>query len=291
MTPDSSFTVAKTKAELRSVTAAWRAERLSVGYVPTMGALHGGHISLVRLACARADRVVASIFVNPAQFAAHEDLDTYPRTPDADLKALADAGCHLAYLPDPAEIYPTDFSTSVRVGGVSEGLEAATRPHFFGGVATVVAKLLNQTRPDFAVFGEKDYQQLLVVRRLARDLDLDVEIVAGPTEREKDGLAMSSRNARLSPAGRVAAGLLNRVLFQMADRLRAGDGVESALAFGRDAISLTGVDRIDYLEVRDAETLAETGDGPIRKPVRILATVYVDGVRLLDNVAAAPASP
>ncbi|MES2034359.1 MAG: pantoate--beta-alanine ligase, partial [Pseudomonadota bacterium] len=192
--------VARTVAELRAQVSAWKAQGLRVAMVPTMGALHAGHLSLVRLGNQLADRTVASIFVNPTQFAPHEDFDSYPRGEGQDAALLAQAGCGLLFAPTAAEMYPDGFSTTVNVtGGVASPLEGQSRPHFFGGVATVVSKLLNQCRPDVAIFGEKDYQQLAVIRRMARDLDLGVEIVGGPTMREADDLARSSRNAYLTP--------------------------------------------------------------------------------------------
>ena len=197
--------VARTVADLRRTVAGWRREGLAVGFVPTMGALHEGHVSLVRLALSRTDRVVASVFVNPTQFGPNEDLAAYPRDEAGDAARLADAGCHLLFAPSVAEMYPPGAATVVTVSGVSEPLDGQARPGHFAGVATVVAKLLNQVRPDVAVFGEKDYQQLQVIRRMAADLDLGVEILGGPTARAEDGLALSSRNAYLSGQERAAA--------------------------------------------------------------------------------------
>ncbi len=288
MQPDSPFRVVKTKAELRAAVADWRANGARIGFVPTMGALHRGHLSLVDIARQRGGKTVASIFVNPAQFAAHEDLDTYPRTLEADLKALEETGCDLVYVPSAREIYPEGFATSVSVSTVAAGLESVSRPHFFGGVATVVAKLFGQVRPDYAVFGEKDYQQLLVVRRMAADLDLDIEIIGGATAREADGLAMSSRNVKLSADGRIVAGRLNAALARLTGRLSAGDEASAALSGSRAELDAAGFDRVDYLEIRCAETLAPLGDGPIDRPARVLAAVYVDGVRLIDNMGAEP---
>ena len=192
--------IVRTVADLRRVVAEWRAEGLRVGFVPTMGALHEGHLSLVRQGKAQADRVVASVFVNPTQFAPTEDLDRYPRQEATDATLLAGAGCDILFAPSPPEIYPAGFSTSVAVSGVSDDLEGRFRPQMFGGVALVVAKLFNMVQPDVALFGEKDYQQLLVIRRMAMDLDIPVTVIGCPTVREPDGLAMSSRNAYLTPA-------------------------------------------------------------------------------------------
>ena len=198
--------VVRTVAELRAVVAGWKAAGERVAMIPTMGALHSGHLSLIALGRERAQRTVASIFVNPAQFAPHEDFDAYPRGEAEDAAKLAEAGCDLLFAPNAREMYPEGFATTVNVAkGVSEPLEGLSRPHFFGGVATVVAKLLIQCGPDIAIFGEKDYQQLLVIKRMARDLDLPVEILGGPTTRERDGLALSSRNAYLTPDERKAA--------------------------------------------------------------------------------------
>jgi len=275
-------------AEARAASRAFKAQGLTVGFVPTMGALHEGHLSLVDQAMSEADRVIVSIFVNPAQFAAHEDLGRYPRTLESDAQKLAAAGCHLLYAPSAAEMYPDGFSTRIEPGLAAEGLESEARPHFFGGVATVVAKLFNQVEPDLAVFGEKDYQQLQVIRTMVRDLDLPVRILSGPTQREADGLAMSSRNAYLSAPARDRAALLNRILFETAEQLaRAAEPqplVDAAIAQCRAAF-----DGVDYLALRDAGTLAALEPGPVRKAARLLAAVRLDGVRLIDNVAVSPA--
>ncbi len=275
--------VARKVAALRAVVRQWRADGYSVALVPTMGALHEGHLSLVDLAATQADRVIVSLFVNPTQFAAHEDLDAYPRTETEDAEKLAVRACHLIYAPSADEVYPDGFATRVSVDGVGDGLESDHRPHFFSGVATVVAKLLLQAMPDYAVFGEKDYQQLLVVRRLVRDLDLPVEIVPGPTVREADGLAMSSRNAYLTAAQRQTAGLLNKVLAAVADQIRKGAPVAPTLRGGRESLLRSGFEAIDYLEVRDADTL-----GPLSvstRGARLLIVARLGGIRLLDNMA------
>lgn len=277
--------VARTLKALRARVDGWRSTGLTVGFVPTMGALHKGHLSLVRHAAKLSDRVVASIFVNPRQFAAHEDLATYPRNEGADLEMLASAGCHLAWAPPAEEMYPPGYQTSVSVGEIANGLESESRPHFFGGVATVVCKLLNQVRPTVAVFGEKDYQQLLVVKRMVKDLDMGVQIVGGETVREPDGLAMSSRNAYLSEDERRIAGKLNGVLSNLAEKLEAGAPVEAAMAEGRALLEAAGFDRIDYLETRMAAGLESVGLGPLKAgaPARVLAAVVVGRTRLIDN--------
>ena len=283
--PDSQLGVARTLKALRARVDGWRSTGLTVGFVPTMGALHKGHLSLVRHAAKLSDRVVASIFVNPRQFAANEDLATYPRNEGADLEMLASAGCHLAWCPTPEEMYPTGYQTAVSVAEVAAGLESESRPHFFGGVATVVCKLLNQVRPTVAVFGEKDYQQLLVIKRMVRDLDMSVQIVGGETVREPDGLAMSSRNAYLTEEERRIASKLNGVLSDLAEKLEKGTSVESAMAQGRGLLEAAGFDRIDYLETRWAADLGAVGLGSLETgaPARILAAVTVGRTRLIDN--------
>lgn len=273
---------ARTVKALRAQVAVWRGHNLRIALVPTMGSLHEGHLSLVRLALENADRVVVSIFVNPAQFAPHEDFESYPRTEDADCAKLAASGAHLAYIPRPEEMYAPDASTRVRVGGISQGLCGDSRPHFFEGVATVVCKLFLQCLPDVAVFGEKDYQQLLVIRRMVRDLSLPVEILGGPIVREADGLAMSSRNAYLTPEERRIAGALNAILAQMGRDLRAGKGRADVIAAGRARLKDAGFSAIDYLELRDAETLDPVSDP--RRSARVFAAVWMGRTRLIDNM-------
>jgi len=270
-------------AALRAQVADFRDRGETVALVPTMGALHEGHLTLVKAAKAAADRVAVSIFVNPAQFAPHEDFDAYPRTLDADLAALAPLDIDLVWCPTAATMYPPGFALRIEPEGAAKaGLEDRFRPHFFGGVATVVAKLLTQVQPDVATFGEKDYQQLQVVKRLARDLDLPVRIEGVATIRDADGLALSSRNAYLSPAERAAAPLLHRTLNEAAETIRAGGPVADALARGRAAIDAAGF-ALDYLEARHAETLAPvaaTADGPIR----LLVAAKIGSTRLIDNI-------
>ncbi|MCG8441426.1 MAG: pantoate--beta-alanine ligase [Caulobacterales bacterium] len=274
--------IARSPDALRRAVADWRRDGARIALVPTMGALHDGHLSLVGLARERADRVAASLFVNPTQFAAGEDLDAYPRDEARDAALLAAHGCDLLYAPDAGAIYPPGFATTVVVAGPAEGLESAARPHFFRGVATVVTKLLVQAAPDVAVFGEKDYQQLLVIRRLAADLDLPVEILAGPTVREADGLAMSSRNAYLSHHDRVIAPLLHRTLVDVAGDLAEGRPVEDAVAAGRTRLEIDGFE-LDYLEVRHAQTLGPVG-ALVQEPARVFAAVHLGQTRLIDNV-------
>lgn len=276
--------VAHTLAELRARVAHWRAAGERVGFVPTMGALHSGHLSLVEEARRRGGRVIVSVFVNPTQFAAGEDFERYPRTLPADLERLARVSADLCYAPDVAEIYPPGFATRVAVGGPAEAdLEDRFRPTHFSGVALVVAKLLNQAGADAAVFGEKDYQQLLVIRRLARDLDLFTEIVGAPTLREADGLAMSSRNIYLSPEERRAAPALHRALAAAARRIETGEPIGHVMGEACEAVAEAGF-VIDYVEARHAETLARVArrqDGPIR----LLAAARLGATRLIDNLA------
>lgn len=282
---ESPLPIVRTVADLRARVAGWRAAGERVGLVPTMGALHEGHLSLVRLARRQADRAVASIFVNPTQFGPNEDFDAYPRGEARDAALLADAGCDLLFAPTVAEMYPAGFATTVSVTGVSEPLDGAARPGHFNGVATVVAKLLLQCGPDVAVFGEKDYQQLQVIRRLVRDLDIPVEIVGGATARAEDGLALSSRNAYLNPEQRVVAGRLNGVLRAAVNRLKAGEAVAPVEADALAALAAAGFQTVDYVEVRDADDLARLGPGPAQGPARILAAARIGRTRLIDNMA------
>jgi len=274
-------TTVRTADALSAALAPWRKAGATIALVPTMGSLHAGHLSLVALARSKAERVVASIFVNPAQFGPKEDFKTYPRDEAGDLAKLAKAGADLVFAPDAAEMYPQGFSTQVRVGDLTEDLCGAARPNHFDGVATVVTKLLLQCAPDLAVFGEKDFQQLLVIKRLVRDLDIPVEIVGGPIVREKDGLALSSRNAYLSPSERKAAPLLYQTISAVAANLAQGRGAGDAAEAGRFKLEAAGF-RVDYVAVRDPETLKPLS-GPV-KQARVLAAVYLGKTRLIDNV-------
>jgi pantoate--beta-alanine ligase len=274
----------RTIIQLRAQLAAARRNGARIGLVPTMGALHDGHLSLVRETQKHADKVVVSIFVNPTQFAPHEDFDRYPRTLDADAAKLAAAGgTDLIFAPSVCEMYPLGFATRIEVGGPSQGLETDFRPNFFAGVATVVAKLLLAVMPDAAMFGEKDYQQLLVVRRLAADLGLATEIFGAPIVREADGLAMSSRNAYLTADERRIAGQLNSVLKRFAASLHGGASVAVAEAEGKRALLEAGFASVDYIAVRDAETLAPLES--LIRPARVLAAAKVGNTRLIDNMA------
>jgi pantoate--beta-alanine ligase len=271
--------IVTTVAELRTALAALKPAR--IGMVPTMGALHDGHVSLVTEARKHADHVVVSIFVNPTQFAPNEDFDAYPRTLDADVEKLA-GGAAIVFAPNAREMYPSGYATTITVGGPSAGLETDFRPHFFAGVATVVAKLLIAALPDIAVFGEKDYQQLLVVKRLALDLGLPTRIIGAPTLREPDGLARSSRNAYLGATERGIAGRMNVILQDAIARAKTGD-VRGAENSARAALTDAGFDTVDYVAVRDAETLAVIDT--LERPARILAAAKIGKTRLIDNMA------
>src|SRR5262245_42799345 len=276
--------VKRSLAPLRAKVKAWRGAGETVALVPTMGALHLGHLELARLARARCRRAVVSIFVNPAQFAPHEDFERYPRDEAGDLAKLAGVGCDLVWAPDAALMCPAGFATRVVPEGTAEGLESDFRAHFFAGVATVCCKLFTQVAPDIAVFGEKDYQQLCVVRQMVRDLDLPLEIVAAPTVREADGLAMSSRNAYLSAEERRVAPMLHRAIIGVARAAGDGRTLTAAVADGRKTLEAAGF-KVDYLEMRDAETLRPAAPGSGR-PLRVLAAAWLGRTRLIDNVAA-----
>ena len=275
--------VSATIADLRTRIGTWRREGHRIALIPTMGALHEGHLALVKLARETCDRVVASIFVNPTQFAPTEDFSTYPRTFDDDLAQLAGADCNLVWAPGVREMYPDGFATRIVPTGAAEGLETDFRPHFFGGVATVCAKLFLQVTPDIAVFGEKDFQQLAVIRQMVRDLDLPLAIVGAPTMREADGLAMSSRNRYLSADERRIAPLVHQVIVEVAARVRAGDAADAACADAAGKLAGGGFGKVDYVAVRDAATL--NAFDPARGPGRVLAAAWLGKTRLIDNVA------
>lgn len=273
----------KTIARLRKQVSAWRKAGDKIALVPTMGALHEGHLSLVKLAIDKADRTVVSIFVNPGQFAPHEDFDAYPRDEKTDARQLGALGTDLIFAPAREEVYPDGFATKVEVSGLTEGLCGRSRPHFFGGVATVVAKLLLQCLPDIAIFGEKDYQQLLVIKRLVRDLDIPVRILDGPTVREDDGLAMSSRNEYLSATDRAKAPLLYQTITDAARILAGGAEVAIALEAAYGTLADAGFE-VDYLEVRNADDLSPVA-GTVEEPARVFAAAFLGGTRLIDNIA------
>jgi len=277
--------IVRTVAEMREQVRAWKAAGQRVALVPTMGALHEGHLSLIRIAQDKAQRVIASVFVNPKQFAPHEDFDAYPRGEAIDAEKLASVGCDLMFAPNGIEMYAPGFSTTVSVSGVSEPLEGAARPQFFGGVATVVAKLFIQSQADVAVFGEKDYQQLQVVKRMARDLDIPIEIVGAPTARAADGLALSSRNAYLSAEERAAAVALPRAMKAAAAHVAAGGRIDEAEQTATAALKTAGFGQVDYVEVREAGDLSRLGPGPIGEARgRILIAAWLGKTRLIDNM-------
>jgi len=275
--------IVRTVPALRRALDGIRSRKATTALVPTMGALHDGHVSLVRLAKRRAKKVIVSIFVNPAQFAPSEDFSSYPRTWKSDLARLAAENVDLIWNPDVKTMYPDGFATRILTEGpATVGLEDRFRPHFFGGVTTVVGKLFTQVRPDFAIFGEKDFQQLRVVTRMAADLDLGVRVVGSKTVRERDGLAMSSRNVYLSPEERRTAPVLYRAMKETSKRLRAGDDLEAAMVGGAELIAGAGF-ALDYFEVRHAETLAPVVSAD-DEPMRILVAARIGKTRLIDNI-------
>ncbi|MES2059215.1 MAG: pantoate--beta-alanine ligase [Pseudomonadota bacterium] len=267
---------------LREAVATFRADGARIALVPTMGALHAGHMALIEAAKRPGIRVIASIFVNPKQFGAGEDLSRYPRKETADTRMLKEAGCDLLWMPSVDIMYPEGFATNISVAGISDGLDGAARPRHFDGVATVVAKLFNQVRPDIAYFGEKDFQQLAVIRRMVTDLDLDIEIIGVPTQREDDGLALSSRNIYLDADQRARAVALPRALGVAARAIGRGDDAQAALDTARESLKAAGFE-VDYVELVDAETLAADNDSS--RPRRLLAAARIGTTRLIDNLA------
>lgn len=279
--------IVRTTAALRDAVAGLRRDGGTIGLVPTMGALHAGHIALMAEARSRATHLVTSIFVNPMQFGAGEDFDAYPRQEAADAARLREAGCALLWAPSPAEVYPTGFATTVSVSGIGDRLEGAARPGHFDGVATVVAKLFAQVRPDIAVFGEKDYQQLAVIRRIAADLDSGVDVIGLPTVRDVDGLALSSRNAYLTEPERAAAVALPDALRAAAAAIIAGGPVTPALDAAKGRLAAAGFAPVDYVELCDAATLEPLER--LDRPARLLAAARIGRTRLIDNVSITPA--
>ncbi len=270
-------------ASLRRETALWKAEGLSYAIVPTMGALHEGHLDLVREAFKCADRVVVSIFVNPKQFGAKEDLSRYPRDEEGDVEKLNEEGVPLIYAPTPDSIYPLDFATTIHMTGPAKvGLEDKYRPHFFDGVATIVSKLFIQSGANYAMFGEKDYQQLMVVTRMAKDLDIPIEVLGISTRREDDGLAMSSRNRYLSKIERVQATAIYKNLQQAAEKIRGGVNQQTATRAASRSLTTLGF-KVDYVTARNAETLAVPQS--VNEPLRLIAAAWLGKTRLIDNIA------
>jgi len=276
------ITRVRTVPDLRRQVAAMRKDGARLAFVPTMGALHEGHLDLVRHAKTLADKVAVSIFVNPLQFAPTEDLDRYPRDEAGDVARLESVGCDLVYLPTPDMLYPEGFVSRIEMAGPALGLETDFRPQFFSGVATVVSKLFNQVRPDIAVFGEKDYQQLAVIRAMVRDFDMNIDIVGHATVREADGLALSSRNAYLSPQERAIAPKLHQALQAIRDMALAGGDTGAAITNAASGLQAAGFGQIDYIALRDAVTLGEPRDG---QPRRLLAALWLGKTRLIDNIA------
>jgi len=277
----------RTRRELLLQVAAWKRAGERVGFVPTMGALHGGHLSLIEKAREKSTRIVASIFVNPTQFAPGEDFDTYPRDESADLAKLASAGCDLAYLPTVTEMYPEGSVTNVRVEGMSDFLDGIFRPHFFYGVSTVVARLFLHVQPDVAVFGEKDYQQLQIIRRMVRDLGFPIAIIGASTARDADGLAQSSRNLYLKPEERRNAGALQAALHRASVRLRTGESPSIALEEARALLTKSGFGKIDYVSLVDPDTLEDLPDAPLPAGTvaRLLGAAWMGRTRLIDNIS------
>lgn len=283
MAPDRTITVVRTIEDLRASVRDWRSCRETVGLVPTMGALHEGHLTLVRRSLALTSRTCVTLFVNPTQFGPSEDLAVYPRTEESDAAMLAAEGAHLLFAPAVDEMYPADSITRVTVAGIGDILEGEFRPGFFTGVATIVAKLLIQALPDVALFGEKDYQQLQVIERMARDLDIPVDIEGVPTVREADGLALSSRNAYLTPDERKVAPMLYQRISAVAAEAAAGGDTELAEKRAIEQLLEAGFSNVDYLTVRDAQTLEPWTDRT--RPGRVLAAAKLGKARLIDNVA------
>jgi len=274
--------ILRTVADLRTLARGWKAAGEMIGVVPTMGALHDGHLSLARRARAECDRVITTIFVNPKQFNNPDDLKKYPRTEAADADLLGTVPVDAIFAPSPEEVYPDGFITTVMLGGVAQPLEGHMRPGHFDGVATVVTKLFGMTLADRGYFGQKDWQQLQVVLRLVRDLNIPVKVVGCETIRDADGLALSSRNVRLTAAGREKAPVLYAAITAAADDIRAGQSDRMAIREAAETIRAAGFDRVEYIELRDAETLMPSDD-PAR-PRRMLAACWLDGVRLIDNI-------
>lgn len=287
-TKENSVEIIRTRSELQARVKAWKQAGETVGFVPTMGALHEGHLSLIEKAQEKATRTVASIFVNPAQFAPGEDFDTYPRREAEDIAKLASVNCTAVYLPSVAEMYPEGSVTNVRVESLSDLLDGIYRPHFFYGVATVVARLFLHAQPDVAVFGEKDYQQLQVIRRMVRDLGFPIEIIGGETKRDADGLAQSSRNLYLSADERRAAGAIFAAMHRASVRLSLGVLPAQALKEAEGHILSAGFRKIDYVTLVDPATLqALPGDEPMKEGTvaRLLAAAWLGKTRLIDNIS------
>lgn len=284
--------IVRTQRELRGQIWEWRGAGETIGFVPTMGALHSGHLSLITLAKTKTTKTVASIFVNPTQFAPGEDFESYPRTEKADVEKLASVGCDLIYIPRDGGMYNAHHATSIKVGGVAENLETDHRPSFFDGVALVVTKLLNRVAPDAAIFGEKDYQQLATIRRLVEDLDMPIKIIGAPIARDDDGLALSSRNKYFDKDGIKTARKLNKIMLACAAQLAKGRDLQDCVISAVDALKLAGFTSVDYVTVASVNSLTILSNGRIDRPARLLIAAHCprngkDGVtvRLIDNCA------
>lgn len=275
--------IVRTVAELRSHVSAWRKDGLSISLIPTMGSLHAGHLSLMKVGREKSDKVIASIFVNPLQFAPNEDFETYPREENFDILKLVEEGVDLLFAPKVNEMYREKSKTTINVGGLTDCLCALSRPGFFDGVATVVTKLLLQALPDIAIFGEKDYQQLLVIKRFTTDLDIPVEIIGAPTIRENDGLALSSRNIYLDTKSRSIAPSMYSILNQHASNISNGSDIKKSLEIARKNLQDSGFGKIDYLDLRNSQTLEACGD--LKQPSRLFAAAWLGSTRLIDNLA------
>lgn len=278
--------IARSIKELRQQVRSLKEKCKTIGFVPTMGALHDGHLSLVDLAKKHSDNIVVSIFVNPAQFAPHEDFDKYPRQEEADINKLQKKDVSIVYLPSRDEIYPKGFDVKISVGEIGKELEGITRPHFFDGVALVVSKLFMQVQPDIAVFGEKDFQQLHVIKKLVRQLDMPIEIIGAPIIREKSGLAMSSRNAYLSDEQSKISAKIFAVLNKIKEKIENKSGIKESINWGKEELIKSGVTKVDYIELRDSETLKKITE--VKSPARLLTAVYSGQTRLIDNIEILP---
>lgn len=274
--------IVSTLRELRAQIWEWRGLGETIGYVPTMGALHAGHLSLVKLSKSKTSKTVASIYVNPTQFAPGEDFDSYPRETKTDIEKLEAAGCDLVYIPQ-GSLYDDDHSTYMKVNGVGDGLETDHRPSFFEGVVLIVNKLLNRVQPDIAIFGEKDYQQLTIIRRMVRDLDMPIKIIGGSIMRDDHGLALSSRNAYFDAGGLKIARQLNVMMYECAAKIAGGAGVAETIKATKSAIIAAGFDSVDYLELADKASLEIITAQPFKTPARLLVVARCKGIRLLDN--------
>lgn len=274
--------ILRTLSELRTAVKSWKMAGQTVGVVPTMGALHPGHLSLVEAAKQDCERVIVTIFVNPKQFNTPKDLENYPRTEEDDARKLEPLGVDVIYVPDEDQMYPSGFATEVRVDGITACMDGVYRPGHFEGVATIVAKLFLQTGADRAYFGEKDYQQLQVVGRMARDLDIPIEVIGCPTVREEDGLAMSSRNLRLSPEERSKASELVRAMNYIASGLAAGNGLEVLRKQAETMLAAQGFGEVEYLDLRDAKDLGKLEHAD--RPARLFAAAWLGDIRLIDNI-------